>query len=30
MFADADYAAASYDRRSVSGVAVVLDDTAIS
>ena len=29
MFADADYAAASNDRRSVSGVAVMLGDTAI-
>ena len=29
MYADADYAAASNDRRSVSGVAVMLGDTAI-
>ena len=29
VYADADYAAASNDRRSVSGVAVVLADTAI-
>ena len=29
MYADADYAAASNDRRSVSGVAVILGDTAI-
>ena len=29
VFADADYAAASNDRRSVSGVAVMLGDTAI-
>ena len=30
VYADADYAAASSDRRFVSGVAVVLGDTAIS
>ena len=30
VYADADYAAASNDRRSVWGVAVVLGDTAIS
>ena len=29
VFPDADYAAASNDRRSVSGMAVMLDDTAI-
>ena len=29
VYADADYAAASNDRRSVSGVAVVLGDSAI-
>ena len=29
VYADADYAAASNDRRSVSGVAVILRDTAI-
>ena len=29
MYADADYAAASTDRRSVSGLAVMLGDTAI-
>ena len=29
VFADSDYAAASNDRRSVSGVAVMLRDTAI-
>ena len=29
VFADADFAAASNDRRSVSGVAVMLGDTAI-
>ena len=29
MYEDADYAAASNDRRSVSGVAVMLGDTAI-
>ena len=30
MFADADYAAASNDRRSLSGVAVMLGDTEIN
>ena len=30
MYADADYAAASNGRRSVSGVAVMLDDTALA
>ena len=30
VYADADYAAAPYDRRSVSGVAVMSGDTAIS
>ena len=30
MFADADYLAASNDRRSMSGVAVVLGDATIS
>ena len=30
VFEDADYAAASNNRRSMSDVAVVLDDTAIS
>ena len=29
VYADVDYAAVSYDRRSVSGVAVMLGDTAI-
>ena len=29
VFADADYEAACYDRRSVSGVAVMLEDTVV-